>query len=119
MDFNSDFRFDLQIGLEYETRLFELLGKKIEVKRDFQCLKTGNVFIEYVSRGKKSGIATTEADYYCYWLSEFHLILIETSKLKQICRKYLNTNRDVVGGDSNTSKGILLPLNEFIKTDVY
>lgn len=119
MNFNSDFKYDLEIGLEYETRLFELLGKKIEVKRDFKCLNTGNIFIEYFSRGKKSGIATTQSDYYCYWLSEFHLILIETNKLKEICRPYLNTNRDVLGGDLNTSKGILLPIKEFIKINTF
>jgi hypothetical protein len=32
-----------------------------------------------------------------------------------MCRKYLNTSRDVVGGDSNTSKGILLPMEDFLK----
>jgi hypothetical protein len=38
--------------------------------------------------------------------------LIETKILKERCRKYLNTNRDKLGGDNNTSKGILLPINE-------
>ena len=62
MKHNSDFKYDLEIGLNYETKLAELLGKKIEVKRDFKCLETGNIFVEYASRGKLSGIATSEAD---------------------------------------------------------
>lgn len=115
MKYNNDFKFDLLIGQEYETKLGELLGKKIEVKRDFKCLETGNIFIEYASRNKLSGIATSEADYYCYWLSDYHCIMIEKDELKKLCRKYLGTDRDVLGGDSNTSKGILLPLEEFIK----
>ena len=115
MKYNNDFRFDLEIGQKYETKLAELLGKKIEVKRDFKCLETGNIFVEYASRNKLSGIATSEADYYCYWLSEHHFIMIEKEKLKNICKRYLETNRDVLGGDSNTSRGILLPLEEFIK----
>jgi DNA-binding beta-propeller fold protein YncE len=78
-------------------------------------LNTGNIFIEYQSRGKLSGIATTQAEYWCYWLSDFHLILIETEELKKMCRIYLNTKRDVCGGDNNTSKGVLLPLTDFIK----
>lgn len=116
MEYNSDFKYDLEIGQKYETALSELLGKKIEVKRDFKCLQTGNIFIEYESRGKKSGISTSEADWWCYWLSDSHLILIELPKLKTLCRTYLNTNRDVRGGDSNTSKGILLPLKALFET---
>jgi hypothetical protein len=115
MKHNSDFRYDLEIGLTFETKLYELLGKKIEVKRDFKCLETGNIFVEYRSRCNPSGIATSEADYYCYWLSDYHFIMIEKDELKKLCRKYLNSNRDVLGGDSNTSKGILLPLTDFYK----
>ena len=47
MEHNSDFRYDLEIGKEFETQLFEVLGKRIEVKRDFKCLDTGNIFVEY------------------------------------------------------------------------
>ena len=115
MQLNSDFRFDLAIGQTYETQLSELLGKKIEVKRDFQALETGNIFVEYESRGKRSGIATSEAEWWCYWLSEKHFVMVEKDELKELCRKYLNTNRDVKGGDSNTSKGILLPMIDFLK----
>jgi hypothetical protein len=112
---NNDFRYDLKIGQTYENQLSELLGKKIEVKRDFKCLETGNIFVEYESRNKPSGIATSEADYYCYWLSDYHFIMIEKDELKKLCRKYIGTERDVLGGDMNTSKGILLPLHEFFQ----
>jgi len=67
--------------------------------------------VEYSSRGKLSGISTSEAEYYCFCLGDtFHLI--KTEDLKKVCRKYINTNRDILGGDSNTSKGILLPIKE-------
>lgn len=114
MEFNSDFRYDLQVGQVYEKQFRDLLGSKIEIKRDFKCLETGNIYVEYESRGKLSGIATSEAEYWCYWLSNYHCVFIKTETLKDLCRKYLNTNRDKRGGDSNTSKGILLPLNDFI-----
>jgi hypothetical protein len=112
MNFNSDFKYDLQVGLKYETALSEVLGKKIEIKRDFKCLQTGNIFIEYESRGQKSGISTSQAEWWCYWLSEHHFVMIELEKLKSLCRIYLNTNRNILGGDNNTSKGILLPLTD-------
>jgi hypothetical protein len=92
MEHNSDFRYDLEIGKEFETQLFEVLGKRIEVKRDFKCLDTGNIFVEYESRGHSSGISTTQAEYWCYWLSDDHCILIKTDTLKQnvqkICRHF-------------------------------
>jgi hypothetical protein len=115
MEYNNDFRYDLKVGKVYEHKLAALLGNKIEVKRDFKCLDTGNIFVEYESRGKKSGISITEAEYWCYWLSDYHFFMVETERLKTICRNYLNTRRDTIGGDSNTSKGILVPLKIFFE----
>ena len=114
MHYNNDFKYDLKVGQtkEYELGLI-FNSKKIEVKYDLQALKTGNVFVEYFSRGKKSGISITEADYYCFAFGKI-FILVETLELKIKCRKYLNTKRDIKGGDSNTSKGILLPIKELI-----
>ena len=112
MEYNNDFKYDLKVGQIKEEELGSIFsGKKIEVKYDLQALGTGNVYVEYESRGKKSGISTTESDYYCFAFGDtFHLI--ETNILKIRCRKYLNTSRDKKGGDNNTSKGILLPLHE-------
>jgi len=112
MNYNNDFKFDLIVGQIKEKELGEIFtNKTIEVKYDLQALNTNNVYVEYQSRGKLSGISTTKSDYYCFAFGNtFHLI--ETNILKQKCRKYLNTNRDKKGGDNNTSKGILLPINE-------
>ena len=114
MRFNSDFKFDLLIGEIKEKELAEILSnKKIEVKNDLQANKTGNIFIEYKSRGKLSGISTTESDFYCIAIqNSFHLI--RTDILKQKCRKYIGSNRDILGGDCNTSRGILLPVTDLI-----
>ena len=38
--------------------------------------------------------------------------IIPVAVLKDLCRKYVGTDRDVVGGDDNNSKGILLPIEE-------
>ena len=55
---------DLLVGQVRERKLGELLeGKGVEVKSDFMAQRTGNVFVEYRSRGKLSGISTTEAEY--------------------------------------------------------
>jgi hypothetical protein len=112
MQYYNDFKHDLKVGITKEKELGEIFqGATIEVKYDLKAPKTGNVFVEYKSRGKLSGISTSEAEYYCFCLGDtFHLI--KTEQLKKVCRKYINTNRDILGGDSNTSKGVLLPIKE-------
>ena len=87
----------------------------IEVKTDYKALQTGNVFVEYFSRGKESGISVSQSDWYCFIISNDNIIFIKTKKLKVLCRKYLNTTKEVLGGDNNTSAGILLPLKELIQ----
>lgn len=63
MEYNNDFRHDLKVGQVAEKELGNILqSATIEVKYDQQYLRTGNFYIEYISRGKRSGIATSEAN---------------------------------------------------------
>ena len=114
MNYNNDFKYDLKVGQTKEQELGNIFNNKtVEVKYDLQALITGNVFVEYFSRGKKSGISTSQADYYCFCFGDtFHLI--KTDVLKIRCRKLIGTKRDIKGGDKNTSKGIILPIKELI-----
>jgi hypothetical protein len=115
MQFCSDFQYDLKLGQIKEKELAQIFSNKtIEVKTDLKAEETGRVYVEYESRGKASGIATTKADYYCFVINNYSYILIKTEKLKEKCRAYLNTDLDKKGGDNNTSKGILLPLLQLI-----
>lgn len=117
MQYNSDFKYDLALGQLTENELGQILSDKtIEVKDDSKhSSRTGNVFIEYESRNKPSGIAKTKADYWSIKMAEDCFVLIKTSKLKHMCRNHIGTDRDVLGGDNNTSRGILLPTIELIK----
>ena len=115
MKHNSDFKYDLKLGVLGEKLIADVLNnKKLEVKTDYKATKTGNVFVEYSSRGHRSGVATTQAEFYVFILSNENMIIISTEKLREKCRRYIATSRDVVGGDNNTSNGILLPVNELI-----
>tara|TARA_B100001059_G_scaffold160612_1_gene160157 strand:+ start:1156 stop:1503 length:348 start_codon:yes stop_codon:yes gene_type:complete len=108
MNYNNNFEDDLRIGQVAERNLGYLFDNSaVEVKRDFLALKTGNVYIEYESRGKSSGLARTKADWYAFVLSEEVVIFIRTEKLKEICRV---KGEIKLGGDNNTSKGIVLPI---------
>ena len=110
MEFKNNFEYDLKVGQVKERELADILeNKTIEVK---SCVDANvNVFVEYESRGKPSGISTSKADYYCFVLKNV-LILIDLQKLKTKCKSYYHTDRNVIGGDLNTSKGILLPIRD-------
>ena len=72
MDYNSDFRYDLEWGKRGENVVAEIVeGDKTEVKSERDgWSKTRNHFVEFASRGKASGIATTQAE---WWTVNFFL----------------------------------------------
>jgi hypothetical protein len=129
VNFNSDFKYDLELGQVGETFISNLLrDKTIEVKFDFGTHRTGNFYIEYVSRGKPSGLATSQASFWiliaasekgCRLKNNIEAIeqddilfavMISTEQLKHLCRtKYHRIG--VPGGDDNTSKGVLIKSN--------
>lgn len=119
MNFNNDFRFDLEFGqINGETWFHELVtNKKIEVKSDRKTVDTGNVYIEYWSRGKPSGISTSQSDFYVYKVGEEEAIIISTPYLKQKLKQLVADGKaraNVKGGDNNTSLGILCKLKDLI-----
>jgi len=115
MEFNSNFRYDLKVGQMAEQALADILqNKTIEVKRDLKFKVTGNIFIEFESRGKPSGIATSEADYWCFVLDEIY-ILLKTQSLKELIDPLKGTDRQKRGGDKNTSVGVLLKVTDLMK----
>ena len=119
MNHNSDFKYDLKIGQVGETMLNEILhDSTIEVKRDSWIGRTGNIAVEYESRGKPSGIATTKATHWCFIFSkEFNdevMLLIETERLKRISRVFYAKGCVKEMGDNNTSKAILIPAKKII-----
>ena len=113
MKYNNDFKHDLEVGQIGEKALANIIeNKKLEVKTDLQATKTGNVFVEYESRGKLSGISKSQADFYCFIVSNHQIVMLDTNRLKDITRRYWH--RRVRGGDSNTSKGVLVPVKELL-----
>jgi hypothetical protein len=114
MEHCSNFEYDLKMGLEAEEGIADIFNnKRIEIKRDMRAMKTGNVFIEYESRGKPSGIAKTMAEVYCFVVGDL-VLFYPTDKLKDMIRPLLGGKRDILGGDNNTSKGVLLKLTDLI-----
>jgi len=116
--FNSDFAFDLQMGQDEEIWLADLLrGKTVEVKRDYIAARTGNLFVEFSSRGKASGLATTRADFWAFILDGERVIIVPTGFLQLRARQAYREGRTARGGDSNTSEGVLVRVEELVSND--
>lgn len=116
MKYNRNFRYDLKVGQATEELLGEILeDDTIEVKDDSaKSAKTGNVFIEYRSRGKLSGISKSHAKWWAIKTSDGTFVIVEVGKLRELCKKYYKLGKIVRGGDSNTSEGILIPREELL-----
>ena len=65
--YNPHFDICLEFGEKYENELQKILeSKQIEIKTDRITQRTGNVFVEFESRGKESGILKTTALYWVF-----------------------------------------------------
>jgi len=117
MKFNSDFKYDLELGEMAETDFHQMLSeKKIEIKYDRKTKETGNIFIEFQSRNKLSGISTTQADFWTYYIDDDFCITISTKKLKEKMKRLLKDKKAkiVPGGDENSSKGLLIKVQDLV-----
>jgi len=120
MKFNNDKRFDLDLayGQVFEQKVSEILGQsKIEVKTEKDKWKTtGNIVIEHESRGKPSGIITTEADYWLHNCAVGDDIVFSVLLKVSTLRKYIarHNPRSVRGGDDMTSKLYLIKLTDLV-----
>lgn len=88
-----------------------------EIKEDFMCEETGNVSVEFKSRGKPSGIMVSKAE---WWLYKVHqednkigVYVNRLDELKGMVRQRLFT-RKVNGGDRNSNTwNYLFPFDVF------
>jgi len=122
MILNKDKRFDidLQYGVIFEQQLLEMFqNSKVEVKSERNIwTKTQNIVIEFESRGKPSGIATTEAEYWFHNLVKDDILKCSICfPIKQL-KEYIKENnpRIVNGGDDYTSKLYLINLQDLFRS---
>jgi hypothetical protein len=114
MEHNSDYKYDLKIGIAKEEELAQILGDGATVEVKYDRYDNDRFFIEYMfDDGTKSyptGISTTQAKYYALAKENYYLI-ISVERLKTILRAYAKKYKPVKGGDSNTATGYLIPLS--------
>lgn len=122
--FNPRFDLDLKFGQQGERWLLWLAqpDAKVEVKTERDTWRTtGNICFEYECRGKPSGVATTQSDYWVHLLTldgvSFGGYIWPTTYLKQWLRKVWTRPifygaRIVAGGDDNASLMLLVPISQ-------
>jgi len=131
------FASDLKMGNEYEQKYLTMIDydsyeiskgcfkpydikvmngditTTYEIKADRMTARTGNVVIEYKCNGKPSGITSSEADYWVYFIvGTEEYIKIPTNVVRQFIleKKYKNS---ISGGDGYRSHMYLFPKNVF------
>ena len=111
---NTDGRYDLLTKSEKGIEI------KIEIKEDFLHKDTGNVAVEFESRGKASGIAATEAAMWVYKLHEargaptYWMTTAERIRKLVAEKKY---RRIVNGGDEGSNTLFYLFSSEVFKAE--
>ena len=109
----TKFTKDLSYGKKHEKLVMKSM-ENFELKTDRMACKTGNVYVEFQSRGRDSGIRTSKSDTWIFKIvskGDRHLfsIHIPLTRLKKLVSK---DYRVVPGGDKLTSRGYLVPLTD-------
>jgi len=111
----TNFTKDLSYGKKHEKLVMKSL-ENFELKTDRMAHKTGNVYVEFKSRGKDSGIITSKSDTWIFKIPngrDTHLFSIHIPLTR--LRKLVSKDYKVVpGGDKLTSRGYLVPLTDLI-----
>jgi hypothetical protein len=110
LDKNNDNKYDLSVSYNGVIITYE-------IKTDVFCapmFDTGNMFIEFESRGKLSGISVTKAKWFVtYFLYLNEIWFIEVEKLKLlIANNHFPTHLDSGDINSNT-KGYLIKRKDY------
>lgn len=92
---------------------------KYEIKTDVFCFPqfdTGNMFIEFECRGKKSGIEVTTADWFVMYYKYLKEIwYIKTDELKKLINDNQFFETEFSGDQNSNTRGYLIPREEYKK----
>lgn len=113
----AGFDIDLRDGQAREDALVHVfLNATVEHKRDYECRKTGNLFIEYRQKGRPSGIAITTARWWAFEYDEDCWLIVPTDRLRACARQaYKDRTKRVRGGDNNNYEGVLIPIEWLVR----
>ena len=105
IDFNDDYKYDIMTKLNKRELKFEVKTDRYEF---YKKVSTNNLFIETMCSGKFSGIHTTQADYFIYYLPDFEEgYFIKVKDLKELI-KTPGLKVTEQSGDDGRVRGILI-----------
>lgn len=103
----NDNKYDLMMG-------YNRYSYSYEIKTDIYPRDTGNIAIEFESRGKPSGIAVTEADFFVTYFPHLKEIWnIQTNKLKKLIDENNIKSVDGAGDPGSNTKLYLVKKSKF------
>lgn len=90
-------------------------GNKLECKYDRLSRQTSNIAIEFMDRGKPSGIASTKATHwvYCFWDGDWRFAFMQIQTIKEL----IDGAKIVNGGDNLEAQMYLLPKRLLYKNE--
>jgi len=107
---NKNKKYDLLMSYDNKEIKYEI-KTDVYVSPDYD---TGNIVVEFESRGNPSGISVTEADYYVYFMPKLNEIWnIKMDKLRSLIKT--NNFREVSGGDDGSNTKMYLIKREEYK----
>jgi len=64
-----------KVGEKFVEKIFGHNDVKIEVKKDDWVVRSGNIAIEFESRGKPSGIMVTKASFWAHVIGHYFVLV--------------------------------------------
>ena len=98
---------------EYDIAIPEI-DKTIEVKKDFKSQETGNIVIETSMNGQRSGLSTTQADWWVFHPEPTELIWITPETIKDMIDIENYKEVEFTGDGDKASKTAYLILKEHL-----
>ena len=106
-----------EVTYEVKTDVYVAKGRMLPNGLYAKGYDTGNIFIEFETRGKDSGIGVTKADWWAnifYYLGEIWFIKVNDLK-KLISENEFEIKADGVGDEGSNTKGYVIPREKFRK----
>lgn len=98
---------DVEIEFPSSTQIFE-------IKTDVYPKDTGNIFVEFESRGKDSGIVVTKADWFVTYFKHLKEIwFIETNKLRELINENNFYQTSKSGDEGSNTRGYLIRRKQY------
>ena len=110
IDSNYDNKYDIKMLINNKETTYE-------VKTDVKCaplFDTGNIFIEYESRGKASGISVTQATWFVTYFKYLNEIwFIKSNNLKKLIKNHDFPIFKDAGDIGSATHGYLIKRKDF------